>query len=175
FSFQKVLPSLAVLCLTLALGHAASFYSTEEPPVTLDDDSTLDDDDDNAPVVDDGDSTLDDDDDGDTTLDDDDDTPPVDDGDSSLDDEERDCADPYDNSNHAQGSQWESADCEICECGETGVKCRTRYGDDFPDVPGCKGVVDPKTCAIEYYEADDPSLPCLANHKSSRVLPSSHR
>ncbi|XP_060107828.1 small serum protein 5-like [Heteronotia binoei] len=70
------------------------------------------------------------------------------------------CIDPYDKSKHNLESEWNTANCQRCECNSKGeLQCCSRYGG-IAVAEGCKAVADPDTCTYKFYKADDPSTPC---------------
>nr|BAK64382.1 small serum protein [Laticauda semifasciata] len=71
------------------------------------------------------------------------------------------CLDIYDGRKHLIGSTWNTAHCFRCKCSKNGLHCCHRYGG-IGVVQGCKTVINPMTCELEYYRLDDPFRRCVA-------------
>uniref|UniRef100_A0A8C5S5T8 Uncharacterized protein n=1 Tax=Laticauda laticaudata TaxID=8630 RepID=A0A8C5S5T8_LATLA len=69
------------------------------------------------------------------------------------------CLDRHDGRKHLIGSTWNTAHCFRCECDQNGLHCCHRYGG-IGVAEGCKTVINPMTCELEYYRLDDPSQRC---------------
>ncbi|XP_059587668.1 small serum protein 2 [Alligator mississippiensis] len=70
------------------------------------------------------------------------------------------CLDPYDKSEHALGTSWNSSLCVRCKCNGATVSCCTRYSSSISTPPGCEATLDEQLCEYKIHRINDPEDPC---------------
>ncbi|XP_060107765.1 small serum protein 2-like [Heteronotia binoei] len=71
------------------------------------------------------------------------------------------CKDLYNRQNYQSGSEWNTAHCLRCSCHGGTMECCNRFGGVAHPPPGCKALVNPKTCRYEFYRIKAPSKSCF--------------
>ncbi|XP_019401441.1 PREDICTED: small serum protein 2-like, partial [Crocodylus porosus] len=70
------------------------------------------------------------------------------------------CLDPFDRSEHAIGTSWNSDFCMRCECQGATITCCTRYSSRISTPAGCEATLDKQLCEYKIHKINDPEAPC---------------